>query len=182
MDIKLLIAFLPLVFMLHDFEEIIMFHPWLEKNRDELERRFPKISNILKGNHYHLSTSAYAVAVLHEFLIIAVITCVSLYFDTYHWWFGAFAAYSLHLVIHIIQWLVYGKYVPVVISSFLTLPYCIYTFSEFLKFTDMSAGQMSLWAVIGLAITAASFYPAFYLASRFENWKNQKYLRQPNNP
>jgi hypothetical protein len=43
----------------------------------------------------------------------------------------------------------------------------------------MSAGQMSLWAVIGLAITAASFYPAFYLASRFENWKNQTYLKQP---
>lgn len=178
MDIKLLIAFLPLVFMLHDFEEIIMFSPWLEKNRDELERRFPKISNILKDNHYHLSTSAYAVAVLHEFLIIATITCLSLYFDAYHWWFGAFAAYSLHLIIHIIQWLVYGKYVPVVISSVLTLPYCAYTFIEFLRFTDMTAGQLLLWALIGLAITAVSFLPAFSLASRFEKWKNQNYLHR----
>jgi hypothetical protein len=39
MDIKLLIALLPFVFMLHDFEEIIMFKPWLEKNRSEVGRR-----------------------------------------------------------------------------------------------------------------------------------------------
>ena len=94
MDIKLLIALLPFVFMLHDFEEIIMFKPWLQKNRDEVKRRFPRIDKILQHNHDQLSTSAYAVAVLHEFLIIALITYGSLFFDLYHWWFAAFAAFS----------------------------------------------------------------------------------------
>ena len=103
MDIKLLAALLPVVFMLHDFEEIIIFKPWLEKNRDELKRRFPRIDKTLSKNHDHLSTSAYAVAVLHEFFIITVITYFSLYFGSYHWWFGAFAAFSLHLVVHLLE-------------------------------------------------------------------------------
>ncbi len=178
MDIKLLAALLPAVFMIHDFEEIIMFKPWLEKNRDEVKRRFPRIDKTLSKNHDHLSTSAYAVAVLHEFCILAFITYISLYFNAYHWWFGAFAAFSLHLVVHIAQWLIYARYVPVILTSILALPYCIYTLVEFLKVTDMTPGQLSLWAVLGIILTLASFVPAFFLASRFENWKNQNYLRQ----
>ena len=177
MEIKLLIALLPIVFMLHDFEEIIMFKPWLKKNREEIKRRFPRIDKTLSKNHDRLSTSALAVAVLNEFFIITIITYLSLYFDTYHWWFGAFMAFSLHLIVHIVQWVIYGKYVPVVVTSILALPYCVYTFVEFLKVTDLTTGQLSLWTGIGIVLTVASFVPAFFFASRFENWKNQKYLQ-----
>jgi len=177
MDMKLLVALLPIVFMLHDFEEIIMFKPWLEKNRAEVRRRFPRIDKVLRQHHDRLSTSAYAVIVMHEFCIIALITYVSLYADAYHWWFGAFAAFSLHLLVHIVQWLVYGKYVPVIVTSFLALPYCLYTFTVFLNVTVMTPGQMLLWAAIGVVLTIVSFVPAFYLGGVFENWKNRSYLR-----
>ncbi|MFN8433547.1 MAG: HXXEE domain-containing protein [Anaerolineales bacterium] len=171
MDIKLLIALLPLVFMIHDFEEIIMFKPWLTKNRDEIKRRFPRIDRTLSKHHDHLSTSAFALAVLNEFIIISVITYASLYFGSYHWWFGAFMAFSLHVIIHIIQWVIYGKYVPVVITSFLALPYCIYTFIEFLKITDMSTGQHLFWTAIGVILTIVSFVPAFSLHLASNNGK-----------
>lgn len=177
MDIKLLIALLPALFMLHDFEEIIMFEPWLKKNREEIRRRFPSLDKILSRNHDRLSTPAFAVAVLHEFLIIAVITYLSLYFDSYVWWFGAFAAFSLHLFVHIGQWIIFRKYVPFIVTSILALPYCGYTFVEFLKVTDLTAAQMAFWAGLGVALTVVSFFPAFYLAGRFEDWKNQKYLQ-----
>jgi hypothetical protein len=177
MDIKLPIALLPFVFMLHDFEEIIMFKPWLEKNRSEVGCRFPRVDSILLKNHDHLSTSAFSVAVLHEFLLISIITYLSLYFGAYQWWFGAFAAFSLHLLFHIGQGVVYGKYVPCIVTSILTLPYSIYTFIAFLKVTELTAVQLLLWAVVGMIIAAASFVPAFYLASRFESWKNRNYLR-----
>lgn len=176
MDIKLLILLLPVIFMFHDFEEIIMFQPWLEKSREELKRRFPKIDKILTKNHDQLSTSAFAVAVLHEFFLITIITCASLYFDSYLWWFGAFAAFSLHLIVHIGQWIIYGKYVPFIFTSILALPYCVYTFLEFTKITTLTTIQLSLWTVIGVGLTVISFVPAFFLASQFEKWKTQKYL------
>lgn len=41
--IELLMLLLPIVFMIHEYEEIMMFRRWLDGNREELKRRFPKI-------------------------------------------------------------------------------------------------------------------------------------------
>ena len=46
-EINILIALLPIIFMIHDFEEIIMFKPWLTKNSTEIKRRFPKLDAFL---------------------------------------------------------------------------------------------------------------------------------------
>lgn len=128
-----------------------------------------------KKNYFEYSTSAFAVAVLHEFLLIAGITYISLWYNIYHWWFAAFMAYFLHLFIHIGQWVIYRKYVPTIITSILTLPYCFYTFNIFISTTEMSYGQMLLWTIIGIVFTLLSFPSAFYFASKFEKWKNKNY-------
>lgn len=173
---KLLIALLPVVFMIHDFEEIIMFKPWLTKNREELKRRFPMVERFLTQNHFFdLSTSAFAVAIMHQFLLISAATFISLRFDTYGLWFAAFAAYFLHLFMHIGQWTAYRKYVPVIITSLLTLPYCAYTFYQFIRFTEMTAGQLLLWVFAGIVVAVSSFFPAFYLAKRFHCWETNRY-------
>jgi len=39
-----IIWLLPIVFMIHDFEEIIFFKSWMNKNKDYLIEKFPKIS------------------------------------------------------------------------------------------------------------------------------------------
>ncbi len=174
--IEILIASLPIVFMLHDFEEIIMFRPWLDKNRAELKARFPKFEKFLaQKNFFNLSTSAFAVAVLHEFILIALVTLLSLYYHAYHWWFAAFVVYTLHLFVHIVQWMIYQKYVPVIITSILTLPYCLYTFAVFIDVVKISQMQMLFWSLVGIAVTLLSFPSAFYFASKFESWKNRHY-------
>lgn len=178
-DIKTVIALLPVVFMFHDFEEIVMFKPWLTKNKEELQRRFPTFEHFLARRHYlQMSTSAFAVAVLHEFLLISIITFISLWYNIYFLWFAAFMAYFLHLFVHIAQWCIYRKYVPVIITSFLTLPYCLYTFGLFVRTTDMTGRQMILWTITGVVFTILSFIPAFGLASIFEKWKNKIYSRE----
>ncbi len=175
---EILILLLPIVFMIHDFEEIIMLKPWLNKNRGEIKKRFPKFENFLKKmNLFNLSTSAFAIAVLHEFVLISLVTIFSLVFEFYELWFGAFAVYFLHLFVHIIQWVMFKKYVPVIVTSILTLPYCIYTLFVFVEIVEISSTEMLLWALIGIIVTILSFPSAFYLAFKFENWKNSLYLR-----
>ena len=176
MKLTLLMAMLPAVFILHDFEEIIMFKPWLSKNREELKRRFPKFEKFLERQRFFdYSTSAFAVAVMHEFLLIAVVTYLSLYFNAYHWWFAAFSAYFLHLFAHIGQWIIYRKYVPVIITSFLTLPYCFYTFSLFSEAAYMNYNSMVIWALTGVILAILSFPSAFYTAYKFEKFKKKSY-------
>jgi hypothetical protein len=177
-DTRLLIALLPAVFMLHDFEEIIMFRPWLDKNRTEIAQRFPRLDRLLRRYHDKLSTSAFAVGVLHEFTILSAITYVSLHANSYRWWFAVFMAFALHLLVHVAQWVAFGRYVPFIITSIAALPYCCYTFLQFSASTVMTWIQMTQWTIIGVVLTVLSFGSAFALASAFERWKTRTYLRQ----
>lgn len=47
LELKML---LPVVFMLHEYEEIIMFRHWLDRNRDELKRRSSDPSSLHGGD------------------------------------------------------------------------------------------------------------------------------------
>jgi uncharacterized membrane protein affecting hemolysin expression len=40
----------------------------------------------------------------------------------------------------------------------------------------MTYGQLLLWMATGIVLTAISFFPAFYFASKFEYWKKTNYL------
>ena len=43
----ILIYLLPILFMLHEFEEMVMLPAWIEKNEKELSRRFPALRSKL---------------------------------------------------------------------------------------------------------------------------------------
>ena len=171
----LLMTLLPVVFMLHDFEELILFRPWLAKHRAEIRERFPAVDRLLARTHDGLSQSALTVAVLHEFTLIAAVTYLALALDVPGLWFGACFAFSAHLLVHIGQWLIFGRYVPVIVTAWLALPYCAAALSAFLSTTTLAPGQLALWALLGLALTALSLPSAFALAARFERWLIERY-------
>lgn len=163
-----LMALLPIVFMLHDFEEIIMLRPWLSRNRNELRTRFPHFEAFLtRRGFFDYPTSAFALAVCHEFVLLSALSYGALYTETYTWWFAGFMAFFLHLFVHIGQWIVYRKYVPVIITSILSLPYCIFTFGLFLTSGLLSLPEMLLWSSIGVVAAVLSLPLAFFWASKF---------------
>ena len=163
---------LPIVFMIHEYEEIVMFKNWLGNNRNELKRRFPRFERVLaRRGHFDYSTSTFAIGTAHEFVLISVISLSAVWLRAFQWWFAALTGYSVHLLMHIVQWIVYRKYVPVIITSLLTLPYCIYSFAEFSKVTVLSFSQMVLWAAIGIVLTILSLFSAFFFMDRFQRWE-----------
>ena len=170
--INLIMMLLPFVFMIHEYEEIIMFRCWIDRNREELRKRFPKIESFFtQRGVFDYSTSTFAVGTAHEFILISVISFCSVWTGEYQWWSAALTGYSVHLLMHIVQWIVYRKYVPVIITSLLTLPYCIYSFAEFSKVTVLSFSQMVLWAAIGIVLTILSLFSAFFFMDRFQRWE-----------
>lgn len=110
----------PIIFMLHELEEIIGFRLWFEKNKDVINKynRFSKI-------YQNFSIEGFSVAVLEEYLLCIVITGVSLYFNEYIVWLGAFIAFSLHLFVHLIQSIFLRRYIPSFLSSVILLPISI---------------------------------------------------------
>lgn len=110
----------PIIFMLHELEEIIGFRLWFEKNKDVINK-YNRLSKI----YQNFSIEGFSVAVLEEYLLCIVITGVSLYFNEYIVWLGAFIAFSLHLFVHLIQSIFLRRYIPSFLSSVILLPISI---------------------------------------------------------
>ncbi|BAK24961.1 hypothetical protein PGTDC60_0799 [Porphyromonas gingivalis TDC60] len=109
----------------------------------------------------------------HEFILISLISFCAVWLGAYQWWFAAFAGYSFHLIVHLAQWTIYRKYIPVIITTFLTLPYCVYAFVELEKTSILSPLQMFLWSVVGIILTVLSLLSAFFVMSKFQQWQEK---------
>jgi len=170
MDLKFLIAIFPVVFMFHDFEEIVFFKFWLTKNKEALRDRFPRIAEYALPHLEKLSTAALSLAVAEDFILLSIVTYASIWWDHYLVWFAIFMAFSIHLILHCIQWIIFRRYIPGIVTSLLSLPYCVYTFFCFSLADIMNAAQMVLWTIVGLVMMILNLFLAHKLAIRFARW------------
>ncbi len=159
---------LPVVFMIHDFEEIIMMRPFIEKNREFLTRRFPDISARMLPHFEGLSTSSFALAVAVMFLIVSTTTLIAMEFDLYALWAGALIGFFIHLIVHIGQFLVARRYVPVVITSVVAAPYCIWALITVNARHPLPQVRTLIWSVVAFVVIAVMVVLAHGLAARFE--------------
>ncbi|MBP2650993.1 MAG: hypothetical protein H6Q74_1818 [Firmicutes bacterium] len=127
MHIESLMWLFPIAFMFHDFEEIIFLPAWIKNNATYLTSKYPRIGKKLVLNYKNKSSSAFALAVFEEFIILVILTliCVEL---KYYSFFAALAlAYLTHVIVHVIQFIALKKYIPAVGSAVLTGIYNIYS-------------------------------------------------------
>lgn len=140
--------FMPIVFMLHDFEEIIFVRWWTEKDRHELGKRYPKLIKMY-GN---FSTASFALAVDEEFIIIILVTLTAVIFRWYYLWFGITAAFLFHLIIHVIQWLIYKKYIPCIVTSIPAVVYSAFAISFVYKNACFNMTALVIWCIISIIL------------------------------
>ncbi len=169
-----LIWLLPIVFMIHDFEEIIFFKPWMNRNKEYLTEKFPKLSKRFLLRMENVSTSAFALAVAEEFILLSLITVGSVFFDNYFLWLAAFMGFFLHLFVHLGQWIILKRYIPAIWTTFFALIYCVYTLYEIIENSLFQTSEIALWTVIGVGLVGANLLFAHKLMSTF----NEKYINK----
>jgi len=165
---RLIIWLLPIVFMIHDFEEIICFKPWISKNRDYLTEKFPKISKRFLARFDNLSTSAFTLAVAEEFLLLSLITVGSVLFNNYLLWLAAFMGFFVHLLVHLGQWIIMKRYIPAIWTTFMALIYCIYALYEIISNSVFQISEIVLWTIIGFGLVGVNLIFAHKLAEKFD--------------
>ena len=151
-DIRALIWLFPILFIFHDFEEIVFMKPWINRNEGYLNSRFPKLSKSIILHFSNTTTSAFALGVAEEFILICVITIISYFTNWYYLWFGTFIAFSIHLIVHCIQALILKGYVPCVVTSVLCLPICFCFLRMFMTNYEINIGIIVLFSFIAIAI------------------------------
>jgi hypothetical protein len=157
-----IIWLLPLVFMLHDFEEIIFMEWWVKKHKSMLLERFPRVAKL----YGKLSTAAFALAVSEEFIILMFITLASVIFRWYYLWFGAMIGFAAHLVVHLVQWIVFKMYIPAIVTTIPSIMYSAYAIYFVINNGNMEISSLVVWGIMGIILLVGNLFLAHKLASR----------------
>ena len=154
-DFILIIILLPIIFMLHEFEEIICFKPWIEKNQSWLITKYPLFSKLV-AHLNEMSVPTFAMLVLEEFILVSIVTITALTLHWYNIWVAIFTAFAFHILIHIIQWIIIRKYIPVIITSLLALPYIFWGLNTILK--EIPINCIILYWICGVFVMCINLY------------------------
>jgi hypothetical protein len=164
-QLELTISLFPLVFMIHEFEEIICFKSWVTKNGLWLTDKYPKFAKQI-AHIGQLSVPAFSIAVLEEFILVSITIVLALTLQWYSVWIAVFTAFTFHILLHIVQWIVVRKYIPVIITSLLSLPYLIWGLSRILN--EFSLSMIMICFVSGTLVAILNLYFVHKFASLYD--------------
>lgn len=166
MKIESVMWLFPVLFMIHDFEEIIFAKSWLEKNSDYIKERVPNIVFKLITHIKELSTASFAFAVAEEFIVLSIITLCSVEFEWYSLFAATLIGYLLHIVIHFIQGIILKKYIPVLISGLISTVYGIYAISHLNNLNLLNWNYIAIATPFIVLIIVFNLFGAHLLAKR----------------
>jgi len=167
-NIQSIIWLFPILFIFHDFEEIIFMQVWISKNRNYLYNKFPRLSKKLFSHFDNITTASFALGVAEEFILISIITVTSYITNRYNLWTGLFIAFTLHLLIHCFQALIIRKYVPTVVTSIICLPFCIYIIKQVMEI--LSLNIIILYSILGFVIMVINLVFIHKAMGVFSRW------------
>jgi len=161
MEMNSMAFYLPLLFMLHDFEEIIFIRGWKNK-RQNMEKKGPFED--------FQSTESFSLAVAEEFLIFSAITLWSVFRGQYRLWYGAFFAVIFHLMGHVIISIKQRRYTPGVVTSILLFPAGLFLLYRSAHLLPYSLGTLVLSCLLSSLLLIANLWGLHAAMLRFEKW------------
>ncbi|MFO1443367.1 HXXEE domain-containing protein [Bacillus sp. Bva_UNVM-123] len=139
-NVQTLIWLFPIIFVLHDLEEIIMIEKWMGKNSNVIYDKLPRkiADKVIK--QFSMSTAQFSVAVLVIFVFVSSSTYLASQYIN-HGPFGniylftvMISVFFLHVFTHVGQSVFLRSITPGVITSVLIVfPYTIILFNSLFK-------------------------------------------------
>lgn len=143
LDMSIIVWWFPILFMLHEMEEIIFIGPW-KKRRDENTRTQDK----KQPYEDFLSAESFSLAVLEEFIIILIVTISSWSFRSYYVWLGLYIGITIHYALHILISIVLRMFIPGVVTSVIMVVISMALIRYVINELEMDVLQVVVWSVI----------------------------------
>ncbi|MCB2307382.1 HXXEE domain-containing protein [Clostridium estertheticum] len=145
---------LPIIFMLHDFEEIIMAEVWGKRYGKAINIAWPKIQPFGLNYVYNCQTPTFSIGVEILFLFFSLISLFSIIFQNYFLWYGAFLGVTLHLVfIHMLICIRFKHYVPGVVTSIIFILPSIWFLYAANNILHYGTSTILLASLLGIILT-----------------------------
>lgn len=112
---------IPIVYLIHDFEEFFMRRKWSDSKYDMMIAKYPKVAHIF-STLKSMTQLEYGIVIFEQFLFLTMAVVWGIYADpipmcALFWGFG------IHLIITIIHSVLLRVCFPGTVTSVLLLPY-----------------------------------------------------------
>ncbi|HNX57602.1 MAG TPA: HXXEE domain-containing protein [Spirochaetota bacterium] len=161
---------LPVFFMIHDFEEIIMIRPWLDRNGDALRARFPAAAAKMISSTGNLSTNAFAALVAVEFIALSAVAFLAAEYRCVHLWSGFLIAFLIHIVMHVAQFVAWRGYVPAVLTCAPAIIYGTVAIDLSAERGFLSSPRVIIFTLVAFALIGFIFSAGARLAKKFDRF------------
>jgi hypothetical protein len=140
---------LPVIFMIHEFEEIFMVEAWYEKYKEKIKTTWPKRMPFGLDYAGHLLSARIGLGIFAEFLVVILICILCALFDNYYAWWGFLAANVIHmLTLHLRDAIQFKGYTPGIITCAITFIPCIWILYQSAAIMQYGMLEVVLSAVV----------------------------------
>lgn len=146
----------PVVFMVHDFEEILTVEKWTKQNKEKVFALLPKKLHRFFWSSFHINTLEFAKDVFWIFLAVTAAALIAVLFQWYGFFLIFLAIFFSHVFTHFGQSVLFKGYAPGVWTSlFLVLPYSLYAYYRLLHERAVQWEDL-FWSFIGMTDAACA--------------------------
>jgi hypothetical protein len=141
-ELILIALSLPILFALHNLEEVIVYEYFMRKNRAKFQKRLPKFlaTKITKiaGGH---TTASFALGITILTLIFTAISYLAIWQNSHFFWLIWLATtlvFLAQLIVHVVSAIIWRGYAFGTITAIIFLPIFIIMISNFLPLMTFS--------------------------------------------
>ena len=117
----IMISLFPIVFVIHELEEILMLEKWKSGKVEMLSHRYPAIARMVSA----MSRRGFALIAAEETVLTLAATAIALYGVWQAGWYALCMGAGVHLLVHIGQCVILRSYALGSLTAIITLPYYI---------------------------------------------------------
>ncbi len=147
----------PILFLIHELEEILGFEKWYAKNKNKLNK-YPKIGRRVNKIFRYFSTKGMLFAIFEQLILCLLVCFLATKFNLYVLWLAAFIGYTIHLVIHVFQAIILKVYIPAFITSVIEIPICFYLIYVVFEQFDFLFYEVLCYSVLAVIIIVVNLW------------------------
>lgn len=155
---------LPIVYIIHDVEELLTRRRWEKKHYNDLVAKCPKFTSLFSAIK-DLNQFKYTIVILEQLLFLVIAVIMAAYADPTPMC-ALFWGFAIHTVLqHILSSVVFRAYFPGLISSVLLLPY--FAYGIYMLLNMYSIVENIVMAICGLGVISLNLVLMYWLMKKF---------------
>jgi hypothetical protein len=108
----------PVLIMIHEFEEIIMIEAWHERYKEKINSIWPQKKPFGLDHAGPYLTTAISIGVLSQLIVMVLVSLLCAAFDNYYVWYGFNVGFLVNtLLLHTKDVIKFKGYTPGIVTS-----------------------------------------------------------------